>query len=92
MITKILTVIGVIIITFIIILLTIIIVKYIKYCYLELTIKRGTHVLFKVNDKEYNLYNKGNIIIDKDDNVFVVISKSIDDKNHFYLYCKVIKD
>lgn len=92
MITKILTVIGVIIITFIIILLTITIVKYIKYCYLELTIKRGTHVLFKVNDKEYNLYNKGNIIIDKDDNVFVVISKSIDDKNHFYLYCKVIKD
>lgn len=92
MITKILITIGAIIIVLIIILLTIIIVKHLKYCYLELTIKKGTHVLFKVNDKQYNLYNKGNIIINEDDNVFVVINKSIYDKNHFYLYCKIIKD
>jgi hypothetical protein len=92
MITKILILIGAIITGYIIILLTIIIVKNLKYYYLKLTIKNGTHILFKVDDKQYNLYNKGNIIIDKDDNVSVVINKSIDNKNHFYLYCKIIKD
>jgi hypothetical protein len=92
MITKTLIIVGAIIAVLIIILLTIIIVKYLKYYCLELKIKKGTHILFKVDDKQYNLYNKGNIIIDKDDNVSVVINKSIDDKNHFYLYCKIIKD
>ena len=92
MITKILTIVGVIIAVYIVILLAIIVVKYLKFYFLERTIKKGTHVLFRVNDKQYNLYNKGNIIIDKDDNVFVVKSKSVDSKYHFYLYCKIIKD
>ena len=91
MITKTLILIGVIIAVYIIILLAIIVVKYLKNIYLEITIKRGTHVLFKVDDKQYNMYNKGDIIIDKNDIVAVVISKSIDDKDHFYLYCKIIK-
>ena len=92
MITKILTIIGVIIAVYIVIPLAIIVVQYLKFYFLERTIKKGTHVLFKVDDKQYNLYNKGNIIIDKDDNVFIVKSKSVDSKYHFYLYCKIIKD
>lgn len=91
MITKILIVVGALIAVYIAILIAIIIVRYLKYCYLEITIKRGTHVLFKVDDKQYNLYKKGDIVIDKSDIVSVVISKSIDDKDHFYLYCKIIK-
>lgn len=91
MITKILIIVGALITVYIAILIAIIIVKYLKYCYLEITIKRGTNLLFKVDDKQYNLYNKGDIIIDKNDIVAVVISKSIDDKDHFYLYCKIIK-
>lgn len=91
MITKILIIVGALIAVYIAILIAIIIVRYLKYCYLETTIKRGTHLLFKVDDKQYNLYNKGDIIIDKNDIVAVVISKSIDDKDHFYLYCKIIK-
>lgn len=91
MITKILIVVGALIAVYIAILIAIIIVRYLKYCYLEITIKRGTHLLFKVDDKQYNLYNKGDIVIDKNDIVAVVISKSIDDKDHFYLYCKIIK-
>lgn len=91
MITKILIVVGALIAVYIAILIAIIIVRYLKYCYLEITIKRGTHVLFKVDDKQYNLYKKGDIVIDKSDIISVVISKSIDDKDHFYLYCKIIK-
>lgn len=91
MITKILIVVGALIAVYIAILIAIIIVRYLKYCYLEITIKRGTHILFKVDDKQYNLYKKGDIVIDKSDIVSVVISKSIDDKDHFYLYCKIIK-
>lgn len=89
MITKILICFGIPIVVF----LLIFIIYAIKNYYLEITIKRGTHLLFKVDDKQYNLYNKGDIIIDKDDNVAVVISKSIDDKDHFYIYiyCKIIK-
>lgn len=87
MITKILICFGISIVVF----LLIFIIYAIKNYYLEITIKRGTHLLFKVDDKQYNLYNKGDIIIDKDDNVAVVISKSIDDKDHFYIYCKIIK-
>ena len=92
MINKILTVVGFIIVIYAIIILTIIVVKYLKFYFLERTIKKGTHVLFRVDDKQYNLYNKGNIIIDKEDNVFVVKSKSVDNKNDFYLYCKIVKD
>lgn len=91
MITKTLILIGALIAVYIATLIAIIIVRYLKYCYLEITIKRGTHLLFKVDDKQYNLYNKGDIVIDKNDIVAVVISKSIDDKDHFYLYCKIIK-
>lgn len=91
MITKILILIGVIIAVYIVIILAIIVVRYLKNIYLEITIKRGTHVLFKVDDKQYNMYKKGDIIIDKSDIISVVINKSIDDKNHFYLYCKIIK-
>ena len=91
MITKILIIVGALIAVYIAILIAIIIVRYLKYCYLEITIKRGTHLLFKVDDKQYNMYKKGDIVIDKNDIVAVVISKSIDDKNHFYLYCKIIK-
>lgn len=91
MITKILIIVGALIAVYIATLISIIIVRYLKYCYLEITIKRGTHLLFKVDDKQYNLYNKGDIVIDKNDIVAVVISKSIDDKDHFYLYCKIIK-
>lgn len=91
MITKILIIVGALITMYIAILIAITIVRYLKYCYLEITIKRGTHLLFKVDDKQYNLYNKGDIVIDKNDIVAVVISKSIDDKDHFYLYCKIIK-
>lgn len=91
MITKILIIVGALIAVYIATLIAIIIVRYLKYYYLEITIKRGTHLLFKVDDKQYNLYNKGDIVIDKNDIVAVVISKSIDDKDHFYLYCKIIK-
>lgn len=91
MITKILILIGVIIAVYIAILLAIIIVKYLKCIYLEITIKRGTHLLYKVDYKQYNSYSKGDIIEDKDDNVSVVINKSIDGKDKFYLYCKIIK-
>lgn len=91
MITKTLILIGVIIAVYIDTLIAIIVVRYLKGIYLEITIKRGTHVLFKVDDKQYNMYKKGDIIIDKNDIVAVVISKSIDDKDHFYLYCKIIK-
>lgn len=91
MITKTLIFIGVIIAVYIATLIAIIVVRYLKGIYLEITIKRGTHLLFKVDDKQYNLYNKGDIVIDKNDIVAVVISKSIDDKDHFYLYCKIIK-
>lgn len=91
MITKTLILIGVIIAVYIATLIAIIVVRYLKGIYLEITIKRGTHVLFKVDDKQYNMYKKGDIIIDKSDTVSVVINKSIDDKDHFYLYCKIIK-
>ena len=91
MITKILIIVGALIAVYIAILIAIIIVRYLKGIYLEITIKRGTHVLFKVDDKQYNMYKKGDIVIDKNDIVAVVISKSIDDKDHFYLYCKIIK-
>lgn len=91
MITKTLILIGVIIAVYIATLIAIIVVRYLKGIYLEITIKRGTHVLFKVDYKQYNSYSKGDIIVDKDDIVAVVISKSIDDKDHFYLYCKIIK-
>lgn len=91
MITKTLILIGVIIAVYIATLIAIIVVRYLKDIYLEITIKRGTHVLFKVDDKQYNMYKKGDIIIDKSDIVSVVINKLIDDKDHFYLYCRIIK-
>lgn len=91
MIIKTLILIGVIIAVYIATLIAIIVVRYLKGIYLEITIKRGNHVLFKVDDKQYNMYKKGDIIIDKSDTVSVVINKSIDDKDHFYLYCRIIK-
>ena len=91
MITKTLILIGVIIAVYIATLIAIIVVRYLKGIYLEITIKRGTHILFKVDDKQYNMYKKGDIIIDKSDTVSVVINKSVDDKDHFYLYCRIIK-